>query len=192
MTSRRLVAVLIVLIAPGAARADAGVPGFKRLRVYVVVDNVSDYPDYAFYLAPTIWLPGPGPDKPKKPIPVTPGAQGYLDYPIRHYHDWVMLAVPRTRADAMTWEMLAADQSGVLRSNRVDNPGAGDRFFLSPRDFRTIHFRIDLVGDRLMLTAGPVEDGSDGFHSCVPAVVATLAVVGFGLLVARWMRRPRR
>ena len=42
-------ALLALLLSPGAARADMGMTGFKRLEARLVIDNFDDYPEHHFF-----------------------------------------------------------------------------------------------------------------------------------------------
>ena len=71
------IAVLVVALGPEAARADMTAPGFKARNLRVVIDNLDDYPDHAFYLVAVSWVDPSekkyGPGKPQQPPQVKPG-----------------------------------------------------------------------------------------------------------------------
>src|SRR5688572_8013923 len=121
---KRLWCVVLLggLLGPNAAWADKVFPPFKPTQSRVVIDNLNDYPDQAFYLVAAGWI---SPDEkairhpPGQPWRLTPGeARPTLGY-TRIVRDWMLVAVPRERADSVNWQTLAPGTPGVLHSNRV-------------------------------------------------------------------------
>jgi hypothetical protein len=115
-------------------------------------------------------------------------------YASRFIHEWVLVALPRRRAEReeVTWAALSAGAPGVRHSNRVHLAQPASVPIFNPSDSEVRHFRIDLAGDRLTLTPGTVESHADGFASWLPALLLTAAVVGAGLWIARRLTRPAR
>jgi hypothetical protein len=193
-------ALLGVLLAPGAGRADMGPPPWlKRGELRVVIDNLGDFPEYQFFLFPAAGLyegeraSGPGP--PAWAERLVPGEPFRPGYHARFMHNWVLVAVPRQRVapdGRVARAELARDQPGVLHSERVYLAQPESLVILSPTDYEQRHFRLALSGGQLTLTPGPVESGSDGFASYVPAIVLSAVVLGLGLLIVWRVRRRRR
>ena len=188
--------LLGVLLCSAPARADVVAPGFKFRELRVVIDNLNDYPDYSFYLVAAPWVvPGEkeyGPGKPDKPSRVTLGQVHRPGYSARWQHDWMLVAVPRERADSVDWKALAAGTPGVLHSNRVRLAQPSPALVIWPRDYELRHFRVSLADGQLALTPGAVEEGANGSASWLPGLIAAAALTGMGLWIAHRIRRRSR
>ena len=60
---------------------------------------------------------------------------------------------------------------------------------LWPADYEVRHFRVDLADGQLKFTPGAVEQGSNGFASWLPGLIAAAAITGLGIWLVRRLRR---
>jgi hypothetical protein len=192
-------AVLGLLAAAGATRADVGVPGFKGVDTLVSLDNMADFPDHVFFFVVPGWVTGErtsGPPRPAVPPRVSPGSFYSPGYPLRFHHQWMLVALPRRQAEKpdLDWAALAAVNPGVLHSNHFELAAAGVVFLLNPKSYELYHFQVSLADGRLTVTPGPVESVSFEVNSVrvptwIPGLALTAAFVGLGLWIIRRRRR---
>ncbi len=183
-------ALLALLLSPGAARADMGFPGEKRRELRLVIDNFDDYPGYYFFWVSLSDLQ----TRPPYKAHCTPREHRFVgsgEYTL----ELVLVAVPRELVGPdgqVEWEALAKVASGVLHSDLVRVIKPSSVFVLWPYDYETRHYTVAVIDKRLTLKSGPVEQGTNGPNSWVPGIIAALAVFGLGVWGVWRVRRRRR
>jgi hypothetical protein len=199
MSLRKLLAASVLLFLAGAARADMGVPGFRRAELHVRFENLEDYPEHVFFIVPTPWLMAEersgwaGSAQPFRLSPGEPLRLGDHGLSYRRLPTWLVVAVPRKRTDAAgatwDWAQLDAKRPGVLHSNTFPLQ-EGDVVFFNPKAGEVHRFRIDI--DRGQLTVAPLGvetfTSSEGWEGLACVMVALFLSAALAWIGVQWAR----
>jgi hypothetical protein len=192
--------VFVLLLLAGVARADAGLPGVKRLEVHVRFENIEDYSEHVFFFVAADWLTGKqfGPRRPEWPEQLSSGGAYHPGSSLRYYRHWVLVAVPRSawaiegQNGHRSWALLDAKRPGVLHSNIVSLPGFDDLLFSNPKEGELHRFRIDIENGRLIVSPLGVESWTspEGWAGLTGVLFALLASASLAWVGLKWARRP--
>jgi hypothetical protein len=202
--SRGVLLATLAICALGVSElhADMGVPGFKRIEQRMQFDNLSDFPDYDFFLGLHYELDPANKGKHGSgPLALRSGeAVSHLSFFNRPDRgQYVIVAVPRSKSTqfawSATWETVEYGRQEVLHSEPFVLH-LETAIFVSPREYDLHHYRVNMSGGQLSLEHVGVEDngfviGGVKLPTWTPGVALSALFVGVVLWCIRRQRRPQ-